>query len=248
MGRAVRLSGVMAVTVGLVATTAPGAAAQVIRGRAVDAVGEVAPVPLALVKLITPDGSQVAAGLTDEDGWYVLEIPSAGEYTIEAEALGWRPYRSALFEMTGLQGVFRVDLLMVPEPVRLEGLQVDVDRLEKLRRTIHLALGRNPTSLRWAPIGRVQIMHHADRGRTIPAMLAFEAPAGILVRDRAGDVCFQFRTSCLPMYLNGMRADPSSFAHGIPLEMLEVVVLMSPGESVAYPGGGVFLYSVHWVR
>ena len=61
-------------------------------------------------------------------------------------------------------------------------------------------------------------------------------------------MCFQFRTSCLPVHLDGMRADPSCFAHGIPLEMLEVVVLMSPGESVARPGGGVFPYSVHWVR
>lgn len=248
MGKAARRSGLLALSIVLGGMAAPEAEAQTIRGRAVDALAEQSPVPLALVKLVAADGTQVAAALSDDEGWYALDIPTAGRYHIDAEALGWQPYRSALFETTGIEGVFRVDLLMAPEPVRLEGIQVDVDRLAKLRRTIHLSIGRNPTSLRWAPIGRMQIMHHADRGRTIPAMLSFEAPAGIFVEDLGGRVCFKFRTSCLPMYLNGMRADPSSFAHGIPLEMLEVVVLMTPGESIAYPGGGVFLYSVHWVR
>jgi hypothetical protein len=137
---------------------------------------------------------------------------------------------------------------MVAQPIPVVGLEVNVDRLETLRRQIHLHIGRNPTSLRFPPIGKVQIDDHWQRAHDLVDLVRWEGGAGIQVVDNASGVCFQFRRGCLPMYLNGMKADPTSFAHGMPLQMLEVIVVMTPGESMQYPGGGVFLYTTHWIR
>lgn len=225
-----------------------GAHAQVLTGRVLDATDSTRPVAAALVKLISSDGTQHAAALSDSVGNYRLEVPSPGEYRIEAEAFGWQPYASTLFEMTGLAGVFPVDLLMAAAPIQLEGMRVDADRLGRLGRQIQLVAGRNPISLRTPPIGQIQIRRHWEQAHDLVDMIKFENTPGLVVRDGPGGVCFSLRERCLPLYLNGMRADENAFAHAIPLEMLEVVVVVQPSETIAHPGGAVLLFTTHFVR
>lgn len=122
------------------------------------------PVHDALVKLIGADGVQRAYHLTTGDGRYRLEVPGPGEYHIDAEALGWAPYRSTLFEMTGLAGVFPVDLIMTPEPIRLAGIDVSVERMERVARGVQLITGRDPAALRNGPIGMEELQDARERG------------------------------------------------------------------------------------
>ncbi|HSM05915.1 MAG TPA: carboxypeptidase-like regulatory domain-containing protein [Longimicrobiales bacterium] len=139
-----------------------GAAAQVIQGRVTDP--DDRPVPDALVKLIGADGVQHAYHLTTGDGRYRLEVPGRGEYHIDAEALGWAPYRSTLFEMTGLTGVFPVDLIMTPEPIRIAGIDVSVERMERVAREVRLITGRDVPALRNAPIAIEELQDAWQRG------------------------------------------------------------------------------------
>lgn len=222
--------------------------AQTLRGQALDAQDEVTPVPSALVELVDADGETVGVSLTDGEGWFTLQVEEAGEYLIRANALGWEPYESARFSVGGVQAVLRVDLLLIPRPIPLEGLDVDVRQFERLDENLQLDIGLAPASMRFRPIGVMDVRRHAELGRTLTQMIAFEARAGIIVQDRANYVCFQFRRGCLPLFLNGVRVDASAFAPGMPLELLDIVVILAPGETMAYPAGGVLAYSRGWLR
>ena len=94
--------------------------------------------------------------MTTGDGRFRLEVPGPGEYHVDAEALGWAPYRSTLFEMTELTGPFPVDLIM-PEPIRLAGIDVSVERMERVARGVQLITGRDPAALKNGPIGMEEL-------------------------------------------------------------------------------------------
>ena len=224
---------------------ASDAKAQVIQGRVTGP--DDRPVPDALVKLIGADGDQHAFFLTTGDGRYRLEVPAPGEYHIDAEALGWAPYRSTLFEMTGLTGVFPVDLIMTPEPIRIAGIDVSVERMERVAREVQLITGRDVAALRNPPIGIEELQDAWQRGWNVTDLLRRGGAAGVFVKEDPESVCIEFRRGCLPVYLNGMRV-PDEMVRELPVEMLEVVVVLTPGETIQYESGGIMLFTIHWLQ
>jgi hypothetical protein len=205
----------------------------------------------ALVELLDADGEAVANHLTGSDGVYRLDVPAPGTYLIRAEAPGWAPYRSGTFEMTGLAGVFRVDLIMEPEPFELPGLDVSVERLERVAGQLRLLLGRDVASLRNAPIGIEDFRDAWELGWDLTDILRRGGAAGVIVKETPRTVCIEHRQRCLPVFLNGMRV-PDEMVRELPLEMLEVGVIVQPSETVqgavGQGTGGVFLYTVHWLQ
>jgi len=225
------------------------ASAQILQGEVVGPDGTV--VTNALVQLVDGEGQIMATDLTAEDGVYRVEVPEPGSYALEAQALGWAPYRSAMFEMTGLSGVFRVDLILEPEPFQMEGLEITVERMERVVRRLRLELGRDVDGLRNEPIDVEQFRDAWELGWDLPDILRRGGASGVFVKETPGSVCIEHRQSCLPVYLNGMRV-PNSMVRDLPLEMLEVGVIVQPSEtiqgSLGQGTGGVFLYTIHWMQ
>lgn len=223
--------------------------AQVLQGEVTGSDGTL--VSNALVELLDAEGTSVANHLTGADGEYRLEVPAPGSYQIRAEALGWAPYRSTTFEMTGLTGVFRVDLILEPEPFRLEGLDVSVERMERVTRQLRLLLGRDPASLRSPPIGIEQFRDAWELGWDLTDILRRGGASGIVVKETPRTVCIEHRQRCLPVFLNGMRV-PDEMVRELPLEMLQVGVVVHPSETVqgavGMGTGGIFLYTIHWLQ
>ena len=232
-------------SVAWVVLSGTAASGQVLQGEVIGPDGVV--VPDVLVQLVDDAGASVATDLTGADGVYRLEVPEPGTYRIHGEALGWAPYRSAAFEMTGLTGVFRVDLILEPEPFQLEGLEVTVERIERVARQLELLTGRDVAGLRNAPIGIEEFRHAWELGWDVTDILRRGGAAGVVVKETTTDVCIEFRKRCLPVYLNGMRV-PDGIVRDLPLEMMEVGVVLQPSESVQYEDGGVLLYTIHWMQ
>lgn len=75
-------------------------------------------------------GNARAADMTDTLGLFVLEVPEAEEYTVSAGQLG---YRTALVTLPATAPLEFTTLLLEPNPIALEGLEVLVDRFERRR-------------------------------------------------------------------------------------------------------------------
>jgi hypothetical protein len=116
-----RLLAAVAVFVGVEAVQA-----QTIRGRVVDAAtGD--PIRQATVA-VQADGRTVAGSLTDDGGEFVIVIPEEGGYNIRASAPGYlaRDLDGLLAE--GADELSLEDIQLEPDPVALEGINVEVRR------------------------------------------------------------------------------------------------------------------------
>ncbi len=82
----------VAVLVALLAVCgAQTAAAQRLYGRLLDLESD-QPIASGILTLITEDGERIATAVTDEDGNWLLEVPVAGVYFVEAKRLGYQPW------------------------------------------------------------------------------------------------------------------------------------------------------------
>lgn len=219
----------------------PSLSAQTFRGLVLGPGDE--PVATALVRLEGAEGEQVAFALSDTTGLYEVSAPSPGEYVVVAERFGYEPFRSHPLAMDNPEGVYPVDILLRAAPLPIEGITVSADRLERIERGLRLEIGLNPRSLRVRPILRSTIQEHLDRGHNLTDMMRWSNLPSITVKG----TCFQYRNRhCLPVYLNGQRMG-SEWTDLLPLELAETVVILMPGETMAYNAGGVFLYSAAWI-
>jgi hypothetical protein len=50
----------------------------------------------------------------------------------------------------------------------------------------------------------------------------------------------------MPVYLNGAELTPEVIPV-LPLDMIDMIVIMTPGESAAYASGAVLLYTPGWI-
>ena len=202
----------------------------------------------ALVGLYDEDGTQRAATLSNEQGFYRLEAEEPGEYILGAERIGFTPFRSHLLAVGDRAEPYRIDLEMLRAPVPIEGITVTAERREEIERQIRLLTGVNPRSLRNPPIPRDSIMAHWERGRSFPEMLRWSNVGGLTVKRRADEgYCFEMRGVCVPVYLNGMRME-AAWHDMLPLELAETVVIIARNESIAYPSGALLLYTEAWMR
>lgn len=234
-----------ALVLALVLASVTPTSAQVIEGRVTGDDGVA--VDGALVGLYDEDGTQRAATLADEEGFYRLEAPEPGEYVLGAERIGFSPFRSHLLAVGDRAGPYRIDLEMLRAPVPIEGITVTAERLEAARRQIRLLIGVDPTSIRREPIMRDEIIANWDRGRDIPGMLQWASVPGLIVKPDGDGYCFEMRGGCTPMYLNGMRMN-RAWHSNIPLEVVESVVILGRNESIQYPGGAILIFTEAWMR
>jgi len=98
--------------------------AQQIRGRILDEANG-SGVPVAGVFLLTQGRDVVSSALSDAEGRYALEVPTTGEYILLVQRLGYFPTESPLVEVSGDRS-YDVDLSVRPEPIRIEGLEVEI--------------------------------------------------------------------------------------------------------------------------
>lgn len=126
--------------------------AQTVEGRVLDQENE-RPIGGAIVSLVDPDGEEIRRVLADSVGRFRIQPPEAGEFYLEVERFGYFDTRSPLIAFT-TEGRAAVELMMVPEPVGLEGLEVSVEEQaeEELGQ-----LGLTPASLgnRWIGSDRI---------------------------------------------------------------------------------------------
>lgn len=132
--------------------TASSSAAQTIQGRILDQENE-QPVGGAIVSLVDRDGDERTRALADSAGRFRIAPPEAGEFYLVAERFGYFETRSPLIALR-TDGEAALDLMLVPEPIGIEGLEVSV---EELARQELQQLGLTPAQLgnRW--IGRERI-------------------------------------------------------------------------------------------
>lgn len=130
----------------LAAFVPAGAPAQMIEGRVLDQENE-QPIGGAIVSLVDADGDEHGRVLADSVGRFRILPSDAGEFYVVAERFGYYETRSPLFALS-TEGLATLDLMLIPEPVGIEGLEVSVEELaeDELRQ-----LGLTPAQLgnRW---------------------------------------------------------------------------------------------------
>lgn len=127
-------------------------AAQTLIGQVLDQVNE-QPVGGVVVALVARSGEARLRTLSDSTGRFILEPPEAGEYLLVTEHFGYLETRSPLLALT-MEGQAPIELLVVPSPIGLEGLEVSVEELAAEQLNI-MGLSANVLGRRW--IDRRQI-------------------------------------------------------------------------------------------
>lgn len=122
----------------------PDVSGQVVHGRVVET-GTDAPVALAGVFLLDADREIVRSVLADSVGRFRITAPSAGEYYLLVQRLGYFETESHLVALSD-GGDYALDIEVRSEPIRLDPLLVTV-RNKEMERWYTLALGVNPNSL-----------------------------------------------------------------------------------------------------
>jgi len=253
----VRAPTALAFAVAFFAAAAP-VRAQTILGRVLDEVNE-QPVGGAIVSLIARDGEQRARVLADSAGRFVLTPPGAGEFVLLAQRFGYIDTRTPLLALVVSDGQAPLELLMTPEPLGLEGLEVSVEELaaEELTR-----MGLSPRQLgnRW--IGREKIDEIPVK-RDVGVIIERTAQAGLRVirpenQTMGGDdmgLCISLnratrmgRGSCALNVLDGVPISGPQ-ALNIDPESVESIAILDPIEAAfqygTIGGNGAVLF---WTR
>ena len=218
---------------------------QELRGRVLEA-GDERRVGRALVRLIDNDEEVRAMAVSDSSGIYRLSTPGPGDYRLTVEAFGYAPFQSHLLAV-GERESYLVDIELTPTPLPVSGLVVSADRFEELERGLRLEIGVNPRALRYPPIMRPEIDDHIERAHGLTELVRWSNTASIVTRETSDGPCFQWRNrQCMRVYLNGFEV-ARAMIPALPLAMIEMIVIMTPGDSIAYPGGAVLLYTPGWV-
>jgi carboxypeptidase family protein len=229
-----------------VAFPAGSVSAQVFQGRILDEDND-APVVTALVRLVDESGVQHAVTAADSSGSYVIEAPAPGVYRLEAARLGYENMETPLLEAGDPEGVYPLDLMLRKSPLPIRGLDIRVTN-EEADRQVRLMVGVSIASLRKAPIRHDEIQDALDKGRDLASLLRWQAISSMNVFRTVDGPCFTIRRSgCLPVYFNGMHYR-QEILDVVPLDMVHTIVVLYPGESIAYLGGAILLYSEAWLR
>lgn len=232
--------------------------AQTIQGRVLDQENE-QPVGGAIVSLVDADGSEEERVLADSVGRFRIIPPEAGEFYLVVERFGYYETRSPLIALS-TEGVAALDLMLVPEPVGIEGLEISVEELaeEELGQ-----MGLTPAGLgnRW--IDREAIDGIAVK-RDMGVILERTAQIGMrVIRSenlRAGSedmgLCFSLQRArtgagfgrCAMIVLNGIPITGVA-ALDIDPDAVESIAVLEPPEATTFYGtdGGAGAVLV-WTR
>lgn len=236
----------------LLLTIAGGpASAQVVAGRTTD---EASGQPLGSVEilLLTAEEDVAATAVSDSSGVYEIEVPADGAYYVQADMLGYQRLRSPLLDLSGSRR-FTADFELPADPIELEGLEVEVEARERIRRELvsygvrlddigerfvsAADIARRPTAhdfgkvLQWQSIPGMQVLRGDDL--TPPEYF-------ICVR-------LQINGGCAVMVLDGARITLEA-AYDVPAHALRAIVVLRPDESTLLYGtdggaGAVLLFT-----
>ena len=222
------------------------AAAQVFQGRVLDDDND-SPVVTALVRLVDADGVEHAITAADSSGAYRVEAPGPGVFRLEAARLGYDRMETPLLDARDPGGIYPLDLILRKSPLPIRGLDIRVDN-RQADRQVRLMIGASIASLRKAPIRYDEIQSHIERGHNLSDMLRWQNVPSMNVFRTVDGPCYTIRRSgCLPVYFNGMHYR-QEVLDVLPLDMVHTLVVLFPGESIAYLGGAILLYSEAWLR
>lgn len=231
----------------LVAVLAPptSADAQTIQGRVLDQENE-QPVGGAIVILVEREGDERVRALADSVGRFIVTPPEAGEYYVVAERFGYFETRSPLIALS-TEGTAALDLLLVPEPIGLEGIEVSVEERAELELE---QLGLTPRRLgnRWIGRDRIDaIPVKLDMGavleRTAQANIRVIRPENLTLGSDPLGLCValqQARTAggmgtCALIVLDGVPISGVG-AMDIDPEAIESIAILEPIEASTFYG------------
>lgn len=225
---------------------APAASAQTLQGTIMNG-SNLQPVGGVFVRLLDGEGSLRAMTMADEQGRYRVRAPYPGTFVVIPSRIGFEDYQRKEIAMPDEDGVYDLTLMVAPSAVTIEGLEVTVERRREVNRNLRLLLGSSPSTLRTMPIYRDRIMDAAERSDRISDLIAVSNVAGMVTRvNESQEPCFMFRNGgCAPVFLDGGRI-PSHLINQIPLDLLEAIVFVQPGESREHEWA-VLLYTVGWL-
>jgi hypothetical protein len=157
--------------------------AQTIRGTVVEAeTGE--PLSGVRVWLLTEDGAELGLVMTEADGRFRLQPDDPGTYRIRATRIGYLSGASERVEV-GEDEVVEVEVVLHPDPVRLPGIEVEVERLPsyEIQRATYTGLYMRRSDPRWATPGGNRVFVRGDlephTGMTVWEFIERYAPANI---------------------------------------------------------------------
>jgi hypothetical protein len=248
----VRVSMMIGVLVGVVCASA--AAGQAVTGRITDDIA-MQPLRLADVQLLFPDGKTVVSTASDSAGFYRLDAPGPGDYRVQVDLIGYKKLQSPLLAL-GEGGLVNADFELPMDPIELEGLRVETERQEHIKRVLRSygvrAEGIGERFVDQATIARRP--NALDFGK----VLQWQSIPGMSVRrsdDLPGGlakpiICVQLtpgQSRCALTVLNGARISLET-AYDIPADALGAIVVLEPTEATLLygtdgGGGAVLLFT-----
>jgi hypothetical protein len=224
----------------------PGLAhAQTILGRVLDDINEEG-VGGVVVSLIARSGEERVRVLTDEAGAFVLAPLEAGEYILVTQAFGYLETRSPLLAMV-LEGEAPLELMVSPEPIGLEGLEISVEEVAAEQLSI-MGLSANVLGRRWISEAQIQaIQVKRDMGtileNTAQSGVRIVRPENLTMGSENMGLCVSMQrarrangsNTCALVVLNGVPISGVQ-ALNIDTEAIETMAVLIPTEAVTQYG------------
>lgn len=249
MRRSVR-GGLFAVAVAVLSAVPTTVHAQSVQGRITEE-GVGRSLPGVDIRLLDAARELVVRAASDELGMYLIEAPEAGNYYVVVDLIGYRRLETPLVALQA--GVaMNVSFEMPSDAIELEGLRVEADRLEEIKRDVAM-FGVRVDDLGERFVDAETIAKRpmaSDFGlvlqwQSIPAMRVVRGHDQF--NPGKPDVCVmlsQARDRCALTILNGALVTRETAA-SIPPEALEAIVVLDEYESSTLygtdGGGGAIL-------
>ena len=170
----------VSVTMAAVMTVASAAPlqAQTVVGRVLDDARN-APVAGARIRLLDTDGDARGEAASDNAGTFTLTPPEAGDYYLELTRIGYRRVLTPLLSFSDAVEPVRLEIMMSPAPVGLEGLSVEVDPVAKAEADLRTQ-GIDPANLGNSWITQAEI-DAIEVKRDVGSILEWSAINGLRV-------------------------------------------------------------------
>lgn len=211
--------------------------------------GSARPLAGADIRLLDRDRGLVARAMADSAGLYTIRADEAGHYYLVVDMIGFRQLETPLFDLRD-DATLRASFELPTDAIELEGLRVEADRLEEIRREVsgfglriddigerfvgrdrieeRLGVANFGKVLQWQSIPQMRIIDGTDSG----------GPPRVCVMLRL------HRERCALTVLNGSLVTLEAAAM-VPPEAVQAIVVMEPEEATIFwgtdGGGGAVL-------
>lgn len=205
--------------------------AQVVEGRVTEE-GVGRPLPDVDVRLLDASRDEVERVASDGLGAYLIRAPRPGDYYVVVDMIGFQRLESPLVALDEDETV-SIAFELPPDPIELEGLRVEADRLEEIKRDIAMfGVRADDLGERFVDAETIANRPHArDFGRvlqwqSIPQMRVVRSEDAF--NPGEPDVCVMLdllRDACALTVLNGAVVTRATAA-SVPPEALEAIVVL----------------------